>query len=335
MIVDPALRALRGDAASQRHAHEAMAAAKAGWEKRYEAPLGELEAYGRGAPLEDCAQLAAVFDTTGQAAAMADGLMAAMLGAMREAPLGQVPLQHSYAQGACVLQLANSGRAALSLVTMEGDARHPRPPARSVCFTDNERHEIALKGLAKTRIVTLHGNPNGAAKLSFEPSDASAGTVTRLIGQRMSRIVDCVPTGHVALRLTRTAAAPAPTREYRIEDGTLLHQASGCRDASALAMMVETLGRMKHAPAAPALEALACDRNPRPDRESANTADPALRWQALRECLALDTARGFAALCVAARNPSDPLQPSAAELHRQLLASHPQLSALEDEPCHA
>jgi hypothetical protein len=60
-----------------------------------------------------------------------------------------------------------------------------------------------------------------------------------------------------------------------------------------------------------------------------------LRWQALREALALDTAVGFRALSVLARAPDDPLAMPAGALRAQLVEAHPELLSLEDCPCRA
>jgi hypothetical protein len=57
-----------------------------------------------------------------------------------------------------------------------------------------------------------------------------------------------------------------------------------------------------------------------------------LRWQAVRECLALDTARGFALLSRIAADPADDLSTSAGALRAQLVETYPQL---ESGPCPA
>jgi hypothetical protein len=60
-----------------------------------------------------------------------------------------------------------------------------------------------------------------------------------------------------------------------------------------------------------------------------------LRWEALRNCLALDSVAGFQALGKVAGDPDDTLVGSAAALKTQLLAAHPQFSKLEEAPCPA
>ena len=89
-------------------------------------------------------------------------------------------------------------------------------------------------------------------------------------------------------------------------------------------MMAALLGRMGRADAAPVLAELALQQG-----------EDSLRWQALRECLALDTAQGFAALLSLARNADDPLCAEAGALRVQLVEAHPQLLQLETMQCPA
>jgi hypothetical protein len=57
----------------------------------------------------------------------------------------------------------------------------------------------------------------------------------------------------------------------------------------------------------------------------------ALRWQALRECIALDTLTGVRALHTLAANPADSLSGPAEALRAQLVSAYPQLAELA--PC--
>lgn len=82
------------------------------------------------------------------------------------------------------------------------------------------------------------------------------------------------------------------------------------------------LARMRRQDAAPAMAEIA--RGQGSDH---------LRWQALRNCLALDTAQGFSALTAIAANPADALARPAGALRAQLLEAHPQLTGLEADPC--
>lgn len=58
-----------------------------------------------------------------------------------------------------------------------------------------------------------------------------------------------------------------------------------------------------------------------------------LRWQALRNALALDSAVGLAALEELSGRVGDALAMPAAKLHRQLVDEHPGLTRREWQPC--
>jgi hypothetical protein len=102
----------------------------------------------------------------------------------------------------------------------------------------------------------------------------------------------------------------------------LLHQAAGSPRDSRLELTAALLGRMGRSDAAPMLAAMA------EERVSAH-----LRWQALRECLGLDSAAGFATLTLLAGRDDDPLAGPAAALRSQLLETYPQLAGIS--PCPA
>jgi hypothetical protein len=79
--------------------------------------------------------------------------------------------------------------------------------------------------------------------------------------------------------------------------------------------MMAALGRMGRADAAPLMAEIALG----------DGAD-ALRWQALRECLALDTLTGFATLSNIAGNAADALSRPAKGLRSQIVSAYPQLA---------
>ena len=112
------------------------------------------------------------------------------------------------------------------------------------------------------------------------------------------------------------------TREYRLADGRLVHQAAGNPRDSRIELMMALLGRMDRADAAPLLAGIAQEQG-----------SDALRWQALREALALDTLAGFQALTAIARSDDDALAPAAGTLRSQLVETYPQLAGVE--PCPA
>ncbi len=94
---------------------------------------------------------------------------------------------------------------------------------------------------------------------------------------------------------SRIAEHPGPVREYALDTGELLHQSAGDAQESRVELALALLGRMGRTDAAPLMAEIA--------REGSDH----LRWQALRECIALDTATGFAALKAIAADPADSL----------------------------
>jgi hypothetical protein len=224
-------------------------------------------------------------------------------------------MRHGFDGCASTLLLARSGRAQLIL-----QAREPGEVAfTSASFSDALRYEAVLAGEAQARIVrpTL-GRAARERPFHHEVLNLRAGT--RLALDLSSEALQVLATcGRlVSLRLHRFAAEPEPSREYSLADGTLLQQSAGSIRTSRHEMMLALLGRMEVAAAAPLMAELALEEG-----------DSSLRWQALRECLALDTAAGFRALVALARRPDDPLAGPAGALRAQLVEAHPQLLSLE------
>ena len=162
------------------------------------------------------------------------------------------------------------------------------PGSRSfdtAAFSDAERHEAVLAGEAQARIVRRRGAVRTArpssrsrcepgVRLALDLRERGAAGAARSSG------------GWSRCGCTARAAIPGRAANTTLADGALLHQSAGDIRASRHEMMLALLGRMGRAEAAPVMAAIA--REP---------GDASLRWQALRECLALDTAAGFAALC--------------------------------------
>ncbi|MDG2005376.1 MAG: hypothetical protein P8J20_18800 [Novosphingobium sp.] len=140
--------------------------------------------------------------------------------------------------------------------------------------------------------------------------------------KRVGGSVRDVETCLVTLRLQRRLPDLGPTREYRLADGQLVHQAAGHVRDSRIEMTMALLGRMGREDAASLLAEVALEEG-----------SAALRWQALRECLALDTLTGFTKLCAVVRSMDDELAPMAGALRSQLIEAHPQLAEIAE--CHA
>jgi hypothetical protein len=89
-------------------------------------------------------------------------------------------------------------------------------------------------------------------------------------------------------------------------------------------MMVALLGRMKRSDAAPVFA------------DVARSGSDHVRWQALRECLALNTGLGMDLLRTFASDSSDPLHSPARGLLSQLVERYPELEQAEEMlPCRA
>ena len=320
MRIDPAIRALRGDRARQRLAQAGVREVKSAWLAlpRTQRLARDLESYGKGRPLAGCEDLSALFDH--KQVGLFDHLVEQMIAALAREPLARIPFSHTCKPGFAALQLLESGNAALSLVLYDAGANGRVARARSIAFQDCERHELVLAGSAVIRIVQRSSRPDGGAMFDCKSRRLGPGSVLSFDGTRSAKLVDEVETATVILRLSRTPANPCPAEEFDLATGDLLHRATGSKAESQRELAMELLGRMGRTDAAPAIERAAM-------RGSAD-----LRWQAVRECLALDTARGFALLSRIAADPADDLSRPAGALRAQLVETYPQLEA---GPCPA
>lgn len=319
MRVDPRIAVLRGRDASQRNAAGAMFTACEAWraDPRITCVLNEFGEYGHGRVLGACPVLARCLTDHAAAMELAGALVEHLLPALRAEPLGQAPLRHVASDGVSTLLLAREGRARLMLSARE----HGDYPCEAVAFGDGERRELVLAGRAQARLVRLEGTGQQYARLAVEEGVLSPGTALALDPSRELLVPVEVEHRLVSLRLVRDAMAPQPTREYRLSDGAFLHQASGGMRESRHELMLALLGRMGRKDAAPVMAEMTRADDP--------GASEHLRWQALRECLALDTAIGFPALCSIACDAADPLAVPAGALRAQLLETHPVLAELE------
>lgn len=325
MLIRPELRALRGDAAPQRLAQAALGAALAKWRRAM--PIDgleqEVDRFGAGEPIADLPLLTALFTPGSDAAErLIAGLVQPLAQALAEHPLGQVPLCHYSDETISTLILASSPGASLMLqgIDSAGLARQAAPLSAS--FSPTESWDRVLAGRAGIERIRLCGEAEGRAELHVTPAAFEPGAVDhRIAAQEALRIVT-VEGALVSLRLQRRIGQHGVTREYLLADGTLIHQAAGAQRDSRLELAAVLLGRMGRHDAAPLLAALA-------EEQGALS----LRWQALRECLGLDSGAGFAVLARLAARPDDPLAAPAEALRLQLLKAYPQLAGAA--PCPA
>ena len=322
MRIDPALHALRSDPAPQRNAQIAMEQAKADWRDspKIGEILTELARFGSGDHLDDCPALHGALTMLHSAAGFIGGLVNSLTLQMARHPLGQVPFRHQYSGGMAIMQLASAGDAAISLVMYE---RRSRAQPETICFTDSERHEIVLAGTGEVQIVRRPSDTHKQANLASHSMLIGKGHSLSLGGMFETKFIAKVENCLVILRLSRTAKMAQPSLEFRLADGSLVHQTSGDKNDSRKEIMMALLGRMRRRDAAPVMAEMTLEGSDH------------LRWQALRECLALDTAQGFAALCEVAREPQDTLSANAGTLRAQLNETYPQLAFFEETLCPA
>lgn len=325
MLIRPELQALRSDDTPQRRAQTALGAVFAAWRTTPSALTAERELarLADGAALEDLPVLTALFTSGDSAAAQfCSGLIQAILAQMAREPLGQSPLRHFNDDTITALTILRCGTTTLTLQAIDGTGLARRPAPESAAFTPSETWEHVLAGEAEAETITIAAKAEGRAQFVRHPLHLAAGIVHHRTGICDVVMLRTVPRTLVSLKLQRRLGCSDVTLEYALADGALLHQAAGSPRDSRLELSAALLGRMGRTDAAPLLAAMA--------EESGN---PSLRWQALRECLALDSGQGFRALSRIARRSADPLTHPAGALRAQLIEDHPQLA--EVDPCPA
>lgn len=325
MLIRPELMALRADDSPQRRIQQRLVAQSDAW--RQSGPGAAIEAqllrFAGGARLEELPELMVLF-TPGEPAAadLVGGVASWLLAELAVAPLGQVPLRHHCDQTLATLQLVRCHGASLAVQAIDGAGLAGKPPSASVSFAANETWDHVLAGSAEVEQVRIMAPRPGGVALERTTSTIGPGHIASRQGRQSAQLLIRVPGVLVTLKLQRSDGSGVPNREYALDDGRLLHQAAGSPRDSRLELTAALLGRMGRRDAAPLLAAMA---------EEAGS--PHLRWQALRECLGLDTAIGFAVLTVVARRSTDPLAAHAGALRAQLLETYPQLAGVP--PCPA
>ena len=327
MQLRPEIAALRGDDSPQRRAQAALMQVMDRWraEAQPAAVLTQLEAFELGAPIAQCPALGALFAPDDPAAdQLVAGLVTAMIGELSADSLGHVPMRHSTDGTTSTLLIGRAGMVTLTLVAIDGVglARAPAPVA--ISYAPGAAWERILAGGARAEMVTcdIDDGPleKADATLTRAPLDLAAGTCLARDCRREALLMHGVEGRLVTLRLHRPHKGNDPVREYALDTGKLLHRAAASPAESRYELMISLLGRMGRTDAAPLLASMALGAD-----------SHALRWQAMRECLGLDTATGFTALATLAARGDDALAVPAGALRAQLLESWPQLAQLEGQ----
>ncbi|WP_088311556.1 hypothetical protein [Novosphingobium sp. B 225] len=325
MLIRPELAALRSDPAPQRQAQARLGETLERW--RQTAAVATVDAdlarYGEGAELEDLPALSALFDPRdGAARQLADGLVALLLGELEHNPFALVLLRHFTDELISSLMLLRRGTATIALQAIDGTALARRPEPVSVTFSPTQTVEHVLSGAGEAQCARLVRERPGGAELVRSVRVMQPGTVVHRDGASETQWLCRVEGSLVSLKLQRRPASGGVLREFMLADGALAHQAAASARDSKLELTASLLGRMGRSDAAPLLAAMAEEQG-----------SAAMRWQVLRECLALDSAEGFRALGQIARNAQDPLSAPAGALRAQLLEQYPVLAGVE--PCPA
>lgn len=317
MIVRPEIAALRDSDVPQRQAQDALHAAAAAWREHpaSNAVLTDFERFADGAALSDCPMLGALFAPGSSASATFTGnFIRHFAAALAAHPLAHMPQRHFHDALSSTLALARKGPATLTLLAIDGGELASRPAAQNASFWPGEAWEAFIAGMATAQLVARSDNsgPPSRSTVALAPGVAIARDAAReaFIVQPFGGIL-------VSLRLQRrnTTDAGAEAEEVSLASGAVVHRSAGRPRDSRLELMMATLGQMGRNEAAPHCAAIAL-----------SPASAALRWQALRECLALDTAMGIAVLREIGESAADPLRDPAKALYRQLLAQYPQLA---------
>ena len=319
MYLRAELAALNLDDAPQRRAQDRTYQAFAAWRAQdaNTAWGAALERFGAGANFDACGALAALFGSDPEpAAALIDGMVATGLVAVSTDPLSHVPLRHGGDAGRATLLLGQAGDASLSLVARSGAALARTPVPTSASFAPARHWLRVVAGTARAARIVL----GSSGKIESQNANLAPGEVLARDALREALHFRSISGTLVTLELTSRDRRADIAREVQLADGAFLRQSACDPRDSRHELMAALLGRMEREDAAPTLAALAQANAPAP-----------LRWQALREALALDTRAGFAALSAIANTPRDPLVRAAQDLRGQLLFAHPQLRELV--PC--
>ncbi len=335
MIVHPAIACLRGpqspqtglaeksgDRTSAQRNADTIRRVRDKWlmEPAVRAIAQELTSYARGTSLSDCPHLTALTSDLGAARALIDRLCAVMIATTRAAPLCEVPFRFKTSRGLSNMQLFDAGTAKLSLTSYEplpGQAGLRTGPPTTALFADCDAREIIVSGCARG---TMHCRRD-TGHLHNTEHRWKAGDVIETTAQVSARQVRRVENTLLVLQLSREPAAPEPTVEISLEDGGIIRTATGDKSASQALMAIGVLGALGARSALDAMRDTALNR-----RE-----DNDVRWEAVRQTLSLDAARGLSLLADLDQRADDALASPARSLMARLFAAQPALRTLTRE----
>jgi len=311
MRVDAALARLRAQGQEQPLTEAALAQ----WRARPDVAeiTADLAHHAGGAGLEQCPALARLLADVQAGKALLESLLQPLLAALRAEPLALPALGHRSAEGLVRLELAVHAGAVLGLAV---HAPRPRAVPEAVLFEDGEVHEVVLAG--EGAALCYQRAPAGLVGVE---QALAPGVRLQRSGVAQARRIVAVTRPLVLLQLIRVSDSPAEGALVACADGRVLRRVSGCKRSSQQLMALGVLGALGHRPALSQMARLARDR----------AAPRDLRWEALRQALALDAAEGLKLLGALASDPADPLAAQASGLAARLRAVRPEMAALMAE----
>ncbi len=276
------------------------------------AVFDQVASYAAGAKISACPALEALMCNRGEARAFIETLVLPIINALKVHPFGEPAFRFRVSSGLARIELVRRARATLSLAVYEPLAQAIEPA--SAFFSDREVHEIVIEGEASG----LRHHYAGEGVISSIGQTWRAGDRISLVDQVHARQVLRVERAFVLLELAREPARPAPAREVDLETGRTTRLASGDKSASQAIMALSVLGALGDSGAPDAMENIALRHDEAED----------VRWEAVRQALALEPARGLAILAKLAAQAADPLAQPARSLRASLLREQPELRAL-------
>ncbi|CDO37369.1 hypothetical protein [Novosphingobium sp. KN65.2] len=320
MFHDKALADLRENDEGWTKGQRDLAVLLGQWRARPEASrvLADFERFGEGEALEACPSLAALFESgSGATRELVANFVELGLWGLRSHPLGHLPLRHGVSHAGQTLLLSHWGTATLALVSYEGERLCALPQARAVAFTPLQSWSFVLAGSATADRVRCAAVEDRCAELQIETLALEPGDVIHRDGRRETIQVRGARGCLVKLRLQRFLGGSEPVREFALADGALMHQAASNLHDSRCELAISVLSRMGRRDAVPVISRIVI-----------GSGHEGLRWQAMRELLALDTRAGMILLGQVAASEDDPLAALAQETQRRLLCTWPELERI-------
>ncbi|MEP0191437.1 MAG: hypothetical protein ABJP70_12530 [Erythrobacter sp.] len=314
MIVHPSIAKLRGDRAAQHRARSRMQAAVMQWRNSAIATAlcGALKGYSSGADLKDCNALFQTMNEVSAARILIDTWQKSFASALEDEPLAEMPFRNRVQGSIATIQLLSQDKATLSLCAI------PRGETLSgqdtVVFSGRETRELIVDGSATGTLHRL-SDASDTAKLTNSDAVWQAGDAIQS-SPTSGRSILHVEQSLLILQVSRAPNCPQAAREFSVRDGRHSRSASGDEWVSRKFMALGVLGALRRNSATNEMAHVALDAS----------LDRDLRWEAVRQLLALDAGSGMRLLGELRTKNHDPLGEPAANLAAQLVANHPQLA---------